>query len=65
MGGYAAYVWPAYGLSFLVLGGFVWSSLTALRRAKAELAELEAKGTGRRRSARTRPAIVEVTESEE
>ena len=41
MGKYAAYVWPAYGVSFLGLGlaaVFTWS---AYARAKRRLAALE------------------------
>ena len=32
MGGYAAYVWPSYGLALLILGGNAWWS-RHLRRA--------------------------------
>ena len=42
MGGYAAYVWPALGLTVLVLGGLVTASLKSVRRREAELAQLEA-----------------------
>jgi len=38
MGGYAVYVWPAYGLAVAVLVGLVVASLRQLRRAEAELA---------------------------
>jgi len=41
MGGYAAYVWPAYGVSFLGLAGAVVWTLTAFRRMRAALALLE------------------------
>jgi len=38
MGGYAAYVWPAYGITLLVLVINAWSAhrshLAALRRAR-------------------------------
>lgn len=41
MGGYAAYVWPAYGASFLgIVGAVVWT-LVSFRRTRAELALLE------------------------
>lgn len=41
MGGYAQYVWPAYGAAFLVLGGlFAWS-LGAYRRRQRELERLQ------------------------
>ncbi|HEY7610628.1 MAG TPA: heme exporter protein CcmD [Alphaproteobacteria bacterium] len=42
MGGYAAYVWPALGLTVLVLGGLLIASLKSVRRREAELARLEA-----------------------
>jgi len=41
MGGYAAYVWPAYGASFVGLAGAVVWTLAAWRRTRAELAALE------------------------
>jgi heme exporter protein D len=42
MGGYAAYVWPALGLTALVLSGLLVASLKSVRRREAELARLEA-----------------------
>ena len=33
MGGYARYVWPAYGLGLLVLGWNIWSALRLHRNA--------------------------------
>jgi heme exporter protein D len=51
MGGYAAYVWPAYGLAALVLGGLTWQSLRAYRtRARALEAMVERRGARRRGS---------------
>ncbi len=41
MGGYAAYVWPAYGVSVVLLGGAIAVTLRAYARAKARLALLE------------------------
>ncbi|HTT97499.1 MAG TPA: heme exporter protein CcmD [Rhizomicrobium sp.] len=41
MGGYAAYVWPAYGISFVAIAGAVWLTLRSYRHAKAALAALE------------------------
>lgn len=41
MGGYAAYVWPAYGVSALGLIGATVLTLRAYRKAKARLAMLE------------------------
>ena len=39
---YAAFVWPAWGISALVLGGLVVRTLTASRARRRELARLEA-----------------------
>lgn len=36
MGGYAAYLWPAYVLTFAVLGWNVVAARRSLREAKAE-----------------------------
>ena len=36
MGGYAAYVWTSFGLTFIVLGGIVTGSMIELRRVRAE-----------------------------
>ena len=41
MGGYAAYVWPAYGLAALVL---VVNAVQPVRRLKAKLAQLRQRG---------------------
>lgn len=41
MGGYAATVWPSYGVALVVLGGLLAISLRTLARRKAELADLE------------------------
>ena len=41
MGGYAAYVWPAVGLTLVVLVGFVVTSVRRLRRPRRQLAKLE------------------------
>jgi heme exporter protein D len=41
MGGYAAFIWPAYGVSALLLGGAVVFTVRAYRRARAQLAALE------------------------
>jgi heme exporter protein D len=44
MGGYARFVWPAYGVAFVVLGGLVlrsWWRYRASRRALEALAGRE------------------------
>jgi heme exporter protein D len=43
MGGYAAYVWPAYAVSALGLGGAVIWTLKSYGAAKARLKALEEK----------------------
>ncbi len=42
MGPYAAFVWPAWGLSALVLGALVVRAVRAARRWRRDLAALEA-----------------------
>jgi heme exporter protein D len=49
MGGYARFIWPAYGLAVIVLGGFLVTSIAAYRRTKRDLAALDAQRGGRRR----------------
>jgi heme exporter protein D len=41
MGGYAAYVWPAYGLTVIVLAGLLLWNLGAYRRCQRELERLQ------------------------
>jgi heme exporter protein D len=43
MGGYAMYIWPAYGLSFAALGLASFLSWRGYARAKARLSALERK----------------------
>jgi len=40
MGGYAAFVWPAYGLSALVMLGLVVTAWRSLKARERELARL-------------------------
>jgi heme exporter protein D len=42
MGGYAAFVWPAFGVVTLGMMGLLAQTLIARRRARAEIARLEA-----------------------
>ena len=42
MGGYAAYIWPAFGISALVLVGILVASIKSLRNNEATLAALQA-----------------------
>ena len=48
MGGYGAFVWPAYGVTAVVLVVLALASLRSLRRSQAALDALE-RETGARR----------------
>jgi heme exporter protein D len=50
MGGYGAYVWPAYGVTLVVLAGLAIASVAAERRARARLSALEQRNPRRRRA---------------
>ncbi|WP_448203604.1 heme exporter protein CcmD [Azospirillum sp. sgz302134] len=52
MGGYAAYVWPAYGLAALVMVGLLVATWKALRSAETTLKALEGSRPARRRARR-------------
>ncbi|HXR86356.1 MAG TPA: heme exporter protein CcmD [Stellaceae bacterium] len=41
MGGYARFVWPAYALAVIVLGGFVIETLVTYRKRQRALDEAE------------------------
>lgn len=41
MGGYAAYVWPAYATAAVVLGGLLAHAMATLRRRERALAALQ------------------------
>ncbi|MCE9648358.1 MAG: heme exporter protein CcmD [Parvibaculum sp.] len=58
MGGYAAFVWPAYAIVALVMAGLVVATLRDLARQKRLLAALDGEGARKRAPARTpdRPA---------
>lgn len=56
MGGYAAYVWPAYALAALVLVGLLVASLRGLHAREATLKALEGSRPVRRRSRREETA---------
>lgn len=49
MGGYAAFVWPALGLTVAIMAGLLIVTLRQLRERQRRLAELEAAGAQRRR----------------
>jgi heme exporter protein D len=48
MGGYAVFVWPAYGVAVVVLGGLALWSWRRHRQAAAVLESLRRGGAGRR-----------------
>ncbi len=56
MGGYGGFVWTAWGLAALVIGGLTWSSLRALRAREAEIAALEAAAPHRRATGNGEPS---------
>jgi len=41
MGGYAAFVWPAYGVALAVLGGLAWHSWRRYRASAEALEKLQ------------------------
>jgi heme exporter protein D len=48
MGGYAAFVWPAYGVTAVVLGGLVAYSVIGYRTRRRELDRIQAEAGGAR-----------------
>jgi heme exporter protein D len=68
MGGYAGFVWPAFGIALAVMAGFVISSLRTLRAREATLRALEAAAPDsprRRRGQSTETAPGEPAEGKE
>jgi len=65
MGGYAGFVWPAFGIALAVLAGFVIASLRTLRARQATLKSLQAASPERphRRRAREGAAVNEQAEA--
>ena len=55
MGGYAAYVWPAYGIAAVILVAMLIVSLRGLRRHEALLKTLETSRPRRRERSRRAP----------
>ena len=41
MGGYAGFVWPAYGVALVVLGGLAWQSWRRYRASRNTLEQLQ------------------------
>lgn len=59
MGGYAPYVWGAYGLAAIVLVGLLVATLKRLRESEATLRALEQARPPRRARPGRRPAPAE------
>ena len=55
MGGYAGFVWPAYAVALIVIGGLGVFSVRSLRTLRREVAALEAEQPRRARRTRARP----------
>lgn len=55
MGGYAAYVWPSYGVTAVVMVALLLLTLRELRDNEATLKTLEGLRPGRRRNSRAAP----------
>ena len=62
MGGYGAYVWPAYALAALVLVVLLVASLRQLRAGQSQLRRLGAELPGRRGSRRPAAAAGDANE---
>jgi heme exporter protein D len=68
MGGYAGFVWPAFGIALAVLAGFVIISLRTLKSREATLRALEAaapESPRARRRARAQKAAEDAAASEQ
>ncbi|MBT3360367.1 MAG: heme exporter protein CcmD [Rhodospirillales bacterium] len=42
MGGYARFIWPAFGLSFVVLGALLVTSIRSFKNTEATLNSMQA-----------------------
>ena len=51
MGGYAGFVWPAFGVVTLGMAGLLAQSLIARHRARAEIARFESASEPRKEAA--------------
>ena len=50
MGGYAAYVWPSFGITLLVLCANVWFARNQLKRVTRETAKRSAMARAKKQS---------------
>lgn len=46
MGGYAAFVWPSYGLSVLAIAALIYATLADARNLRRRLAEMSRDADG-------------------
>lgn len=53
MGGYAAFIWPSYAVTLVLLAGLAFASILVMRARERELRRLEEAGAGRRAAPRT------------
>lgn len=65
MGGYAAYIWPAYGVATVILAGMFLVSLASVRQREALLRVLEDSRVMRRRNPRCSETASMVDPNEE
>jgi heme exporter protein D len=56
MGGYAAYVWPVYGLAAAIMLGLLIVTMSGLKKRQAEFDKLDAERRARR-EARHRESV--------
>ena len=47
MGGHGGYIWPAYGVSAIILAGFLFATLRRYRRLKKQIQLRERLETGK------------------
>ena len=59
MSPYAAFIWPAWGISVVVLGGVVIRAVAASRKWKAELKRLEADDATETRAQAAQSAVAQ------
>ena len=64
MGGYAGFVWPAFGIALGVLAGFAFVSLRTLKAREATLRSLQASAPGRPHRRRANKTAGETSASE-
>jgi heme exporter protein D len=56
MGGYAAFVWPVYGLAAVIMLGLLAVTMSGLRKREAEFEKLDSERRARREARRKETA---------